>query len=154
MRLLVFLGGLALAIVGGLCEFVGGPAVHGWSNWAMMIVGGLAMVGGIGTSTGEGEQPTASPPAHRPPAQPQYNALPAPSSSALADLSGLAREGAAAEKHWRDAEGRDYTQHNRAVNAARRLYSLGDNVQGNAYASKWSAEFRRAVRYEYHLEND
>ncbi len=51
MQLLVFLSGLALAVVGGLCEFVGGPAVHGWTNWAMMIVGGLAMAGGIGTST-------------------------------------------------------------------------------------------------------
>ena len=61
MQLLVFLGGLALAIVGGLCEFVGGPAVHGWSNWAMMIVGGLAMAGGLGASPSDEPDPIGDP---------------------------------------------------------------------------------------------
>ena len=61
MQLLVFLGGLALAIVGGLCEFVGGPAVHGWTNWAMMTVGFLAMAGGIGTSTSDDPGYTGDP---------------------------------------------------------------------------------------------
>ncbi len=153
MQLIAFLVGLAFAFLGGLCEFYGGPNVKGFTNWLIMGFGALLMWAGIGIPLADVEEQKPQPaPAVRP--SPRYPSLPAPSPSALADLGGLAREGAAAEKHWRDARGRDYTQHNRAVDAARRLYSLGDNAQGNAYASKWSAEFRRAVRYEYHLEND
>lgn len=79
--------------------------------------------------------------------------LPSIAGTAVQSMQEYVDEGAAAEHAWRETPtGKTYTRHKMAIAAARRLHELGDTSVGRAYASRWSYEFAREVRYAWDLE--
>ena len=82
-----------------------------------------------------------------------HTSLPVTAGTAVQSVHSYVDEGTAAEQAWRETpEGKTYTRHKKAIAAARRLHELGDTSVGRAYASRWSYEFAREVRYAWDLE--
>ena len=121
----------------------------GWVTWALF--GGLEEDRRL--QAGRREEARQAEMERQPIRRPSVSSVPTVRATAMQSVQEYIREGAEAERTFHETpEGKCYTRHKVAMRAARRLHELGDTAEGRAFASRWSIQFAREVRYAWDLE--